>query len=103
MNNFWIYGFGFSFIHMGYSDLMRMNKSGIRGLNPYPNMIFEILGGIGYLIFFIWGFFVFNWWVPIFIPLVCIIPANFLGKFVFNIPHLFVLIGYGLCISSLIR
>jgi len=102
MENMWIYGIGFSFIHIGYSDLMKMNKSGIRGLNPYPNIIFELLGGVSYVLFLIWGFFVFDWWVPIVITLVCIITASFLSRFIFNIPHIFVLIGISCCLYALL-
>ena len=92
----WIYGLGFAFIHGAYVDLMRS-----RGSARTLNLIFELLSGIAYLIFLIWGFFVFDWWVPIVMPIFGMIIATFVTSKILNIPHLFFLIGTGLCLYSI--
>jgi len=103
MNNIWIYGLGFSSLCSGYFDLIDMNKIGIRGATyPHLNTIFEFIAGIGHLLFFVWGFFVFQWWVPIVVPLICWVPATLIRRLTLNIPHLLVLLGYVLCIYSLL-
>lgn len=94
----WVYGLGFAFIHGAYVDLMRS-----KGLAVTANKIFELIAGAAYIIFFIWGFFVFEWWVPIVMPLIGIIGATFVASIIGNIPHLFLMIGCGLCLFSLLN
>lgn len=92
----WLYGLGFAFLHGGYVDLMRS-----RGSAQNLKIIFELIGGISYFVFFIWGFFVFEWWVPLVMPLLGVIPATFITSKVFNLPHLFIVIGCLMCSYSL--
>ena len=93
----WVYGLGFAFIHGAYVDLMRSKGSAVT-----VNLIFECIAGVAYIVFFIWGFFVFEWWVPIVMPLVGIVAATFVARIIGNLPHLFLMIGCGLCLFSLL-
>ena len=92
----WIYGLGIAFLHGGYVDLMR-SRGAAQGLNT----MFELIGGLAYLVFFIWGFFVFDWWVPLVMPIVAMIAATMVTSLILNIPHLFILLGSGLCLFSI--
>jgi hypothetical protein len=93
----WVYGLGFAFIHGAYVDLMRS-----KGSAAAVNLIFECIAGVAYIVFFIWGFFVFEWWVPIVMPLVGIVAATLVARILGNFPHLFLMIGCGLCSFSLL-
>lgn len=92
----WIYGLGIGFLHGGYVDLMRKRTG-----NP-TNTLFELIGGVAYLAFFIWGFFVFDWWVPIVMPLIAMVAATIITSLFINIPHLFIIVGSGLCLFSIL-
>ncbi len=89
------YGIGMAAVHCGYVDIMRSNGSW-RELKA----ISELVGGIAYLVFTIWGFFTFHWWHVLLAPLVAIIPVTFVSKFLV-IPQVYLLIGIVLCFAAL--
>ncbi len=92
----WLYGIGFAFIHGGYVDLMR-NRNG----QPL-NTVFELIGGLAYLGFLIWGFIAFDWWVPIVMPIAGMLVATFVTARLVNLPHVFIILGSGLCLFSIL-
>jgi hypothetical protein len=100
MDKMWIYGLGYILVMYGYTDLMRYSKQ--YGATSGLHTIVELLGGAGSIIFFIWGFFVFKWWVPLAMPLVWALPVTFLNIKVIKNPMLFVLVGTGLSLYSLL-
>jgi hypothetical protein len=83
-------------VHCGYVDIMRSNGSW-RELK----VISELIGGIAYLVFTIWGFISFHWWQVLFAPLVAIIPVSFISKSIV-IPQVYLLIGIIFCFIALI-
>jgi hypothetical protein len=105
MNNMWLYGFSTAAVFCGYVDLMRANQAGLRGASPYSpviNQSVEILGGIFQIVFFSWGCFVFSWWVPLAIPLICALPITIFQHKVINFPHLYIVLGVPFGIYSLL-
>ena len=94
----WLYGFGFALIHGAYVDLMRS-----RGSAQAFNLMFELLSGVSYLVFLIWGFFVFEWWVPIVMPILGSILAVIVSLKLSLLPHLSFVIGFSLCCFALLN
>lgn len=94
----WIYGFGFALIHGAYVDLMRS-----RGSAQAFNLVFELLAGLSYIVFLIWGFFVFDWWVPILMPLLGSVFAVIVSIKLSLLPHLSFLFGLSFCCYSLLN
>ena len=100
MDKMWIYGLGYILVMYGYTDLMRYSKQW--GVTSNFHTVVELLGGFGTIVFFVWGFFVFKWWVPLAMPLVWALPVTFLNMKVIKNPALFVLVGTALSIYSLL-
>ncbi len=96
MSPIFYYGVGMAAVHCGYVDIMRSNGSW-RELK----VISELVGGIAYLVFSIWGFFCFSWWQVLLAPLVAIIPVSFISKSI-DIPQVYLLIGVIFCFIALI-
>ena len=94
----WVYGFGFALLHGAYADLMRS-----RGSAQVINLVFELLAGLSYLIFLIWGFFVFDWWVPIVMPILGSILAVVITVKFSLLPHVSFLLGFSMCCYTLLN
>ena len=82
-------------VHCGYVDIMRSN-----GTWRELKVISELIGGIAYLAFTVWGFFNFNWWQVLVAPLAAIIPVSFISKYLLK-PQIYLLIGIILCFVAL--
>ena len=93
----WLYGFGCALIHGSYVDLMRT-----RGSAQVFNLVFELLAALSYLVFLVWGFFVFEWWVPLLMPVLGSILAVFVNASLWLSPHLTFLLGFSLCCFALL-
>lgn len=92
---------GEGLIFGGYSDLMRASRAGYLPQNLF-NVLSELIGGILMLVFFIWSFFVFEWWVPV---ILCTIFGGLVSAFIkvkiLNFPQLHIMIGIPLCLLAL--
>lgn len=90
------YGIGMAAIHCGYVDISRSNGSWRK-----LKVISELIGGIAYLVFTVWGFFNFQWWQVLIAPLAAIIPVSFISKKIL-VPQIYLLIGIIFCIFALV-
>jgi len=83
----------------GYTDLTRMNKSFevyISPLRQFVDLVLVVLSSLGFIGCFIYGFFMFPWWVPfVFGILGGGISVWFKYKFI-NSPEIQALLGVGL-------
>ena len=63
-----LYGLGLGFMMGGYSDLARMNNSISVYISPLRgaiDLVLIVLSSLGFIGCFIYGFFIFPWWVPL--------------------------------------
>jgi hypothetical protein len=92
---------GESLLSGGYFDLMRGNRNGFFRVTLF-NVLTEAVGGILMVVFYIWSFFVFDWWVPL---ILCTIFGGLLSAFIkfkiLNFPQLHIIIGAPLCLLAL--
>ena len=96
----WQYAVGLGMIMISYSDILRF-----RGASTAFNVLLQLLFGLSYLVFQIWGFFVFDWWVPIFYVIGAGIAIGIVQGVILGGPGLLSiplgLIGIILCAASL--
>lgn len=96
----WIYSSGLALLMIAYTDIMKF-----RGLARNFIAICEIIFGISWLVFFIWGFFIFSWTVPVFYTIGAMVALSFVRALIINGPGLnsYILGGVGLflCLTSL--
>lgn len=90
------YGIGMAAIHCGYVDIIRTN-----GTWRELKIISELVGGIAYLVFSVWGFFVFDWWQVLLAPVVAMFPVMIISKYIL-IPQIYLLIGIIFCFMALV-
>lgn len=95
-----IYGLGYGLLFGGYTDMMRAGRAGYLPRNAF-NVFAELAGGIGTIAFFIWGFFAFQWWVPLLAPIAGGAIAVLIKLKVINLPQLHIAIGTLMCLYSL--
>lgn len=57
----WLYATGLGLLIASYRDSL-----GFMGANRLVSDSFQIVFGTSFLVLYVWGFFVFDWWVPLF-------------------------------------
>ena len=99
MHTIYYYAAGITLLHAGYVEVMRSN-----GAAQGVKVFFELIAGASYLVFGIWGLFVYPWWQVLLAPLLGVIIESTITRLIWFplLPHLYVIAGIYLTLFSLI-
>lgn len=91
-----IYGFGLVMLLGNFRDVSKSIPT--IQLIVWIDLALTVISSIGFLVFFIWGFFKFSWGVPIIAPIICGLIYSFIKYKIINSPRVDIILGLIMCL-----